>query len=132
MVEGLAVGDSALAQTPGGVVVPARLANMNNQGTGVARDMDGRRRLVYTDDQRRQIHRTQGILRSQGVGSLVGCIGAFGPPAAAGETRKGGTGYHLDGSKACGEVMKAEGLEELDGRDAGYGCKCTRIHFLRT
>lgn len=114
-----------LAKTAAGVIVPAAVADKS----GRARDMDGRRRLVYTKDERRKIDHVHQLYAQHGVGWLIGCVGAFGPKVPGTERSGKGNGFHHDGSKACGEPMQREGIGT---DDFGWGCKCTRIHFQRT
>lgn len=104
---------AALVQRDSGVIVPARLAHaaeavvtVTKNTDGTTRDMDGRLRIVFTDDERRQVNRTLALLRREGLGFIVGCV------------RPGG----------CGEPMRAEGA---DTNDPGHGCSCTRVHYLR-
>ena len=125
-------GEGSLVRRPSGVIVPAELGNRPVPGApsngSVTRDLDGRRRVVYPDSERRVIDKAINLLRAQGIGYIVGCIGAYGPPDDRREA-SGGNGYHRDGSLACGQPMRPEGVGTPD---AGFGCNCTRIHFLRT
>lgn len=119
--------EAGLARRPSGVIVPAALASQPDDGakgqTGsVARDMDGRRRVVFGNEERRAIDKAIKLLQAQGIGSLIGCVGGYG------KTGRPGYGHHRDGSVACGQPLRPEGS---DGPDAGYGCNCTRVHFLR-
>lgn len=126
-------GEGSLARRPSGVIVPSELANQPDPKVearlgSVARDMDGRRRVVYPNDERKTIDKAIRLLTTQGIGFIVGCVGAYGPAPDPGKGRAAGTGHHLDGSVACGQPMRPEGVGTPD---AGYGCQCTRIHFLR-
>ena len=124
-------GDSSLARRASGLIVPAELANRPDPvvpaNGSVARDLDGRRRVVFTNDERKAIDKAINLLKQQGIGYIVGCLGTYGKPTP-GREAGGGRGYHRDGSPACGQPMKPEGVGTVD---AGYGCNCTRVHFLR-
>lgn len=87
------------------------------QKGGTAYDPDGRRRVVLTATDRRAVDRAIMILKSVGLGVLVGC-----------EQR-------ADGQKPCGKVLLMEGISTdpkvPSDPDRGYGCDCTRVHFGR-
>lgn len=110
--------DTHLAKRESGVIVPDHLAGVPDTSaltkrTPVARDMDGRRRLVYTDSERRNLNRVLTMLISRGLAAVVACIGRQ---------------EHGDGGNSCGDIMLAEGK---DTDDPGFGCKCTRIHWAK-
>lgn len=112
------MGHLGLAQRESGLIVPDHLAaapdvTANRKHRVVARDMDGRRRLVFTDQERRNLNRVLMNLKSVGLGAVVACSNLVG---------------HEDGGKPCGDILLGEGL---DGPDPGYGCKCTRIHWAK-
>lgn len=116
-------GTIRLAQTPAGLTVPVDLADQAAKQTGgIARNLDGRRRVVMVDDDRRLLDRTIRMLRKHGLGVIVGCIGTHGP---AGQP---GSGHLADGQQACGEALIVEGLQT---HDKGYGCRCQRVHFVK-
>jgi hypothetical protein len=108
--------DTGLAKRESGVIVPANLAGSpeaNLKRTPVARDMDGRRRVLYTDSERRNLNRVLTMLITRGLAAVVACIGGQ---------------EHGDGGNSCGDIMLAEG-KGTD--DPGFGCKCTRIHWVK-
>ncbi len=96
-----------LAQRPSGLFVPVNLAEAKVAGDkadGPARDEDGRRRVVLTKADQKLIDRAIKIMHRAGMGIVVGC------------------------KAGCGQPM----LNEDQGTpNAGYGCKCSRIHFVR-
>jgi hypothetical protein len=105
--------DVNLAQRPSGLVVPANLANVpevGKPGAVVARDLDGRRRVVLSDELRRKLNSVILELKAQGFGLIVGCRNVTALP---------------DGTPACGQLLAQEAEP-----DAGYGCQCSRIHWL--
>lgn len=111
-----ALGTTGLARTGSGLIVPKDLADQAPVVAGsVVRDADGRRRVVFDDSERRLIDRASKLLKSRGFAYIIGCFA-------------GKDGKHEDGSQSCGQPMRAE---DVDTQDAGYGCKCTRIHFRR-
>jgi hypothetical protein len=110
-------GTQGLARTGSGLIVPAGMADAAKVSNGaVARDIDGRRRVVFTDQERRTIDRAAKILKGRGFAYVLVCWG-------------GKEGKQEDGTPVCGQPMQAEAL---DTKDPGYGCKCSRIHFSRT
>ena len=102
-----------LAERESGIIVPGHLANQPEVGQKVTRDPDGRVRLVLTDEDRRAINRLVMTLQGHGLGAVVAC-------------RRDQA--HADGSSRCGDIMITEGK---DTPDPGYGCTCTRIHWLK-
>lgn len=89
---------------------PERAAGVT-QGTQVCYDPDGRRRITWSDEVRRQTDRLIRQLAATGQAFFLACRNEKARP---------------DGKPACGEMMAPEGR---GGPDEGYGCKCTRIHF---
>ena len=75
-----------------------------------AYDPDGRRRVGLTASEERAIQKAVDVLSRNGIGVLLGCIGRF------------------DAKDPCGGFLTPEGSKDCDG---GFGCSCTRIHFLR-
>lgn len=121
MLKSVAAAAAAIATAPGGqlverasgIIVPVALerepeAKHADQGA-TAYDLDGRRRLVLMESERRLINRVLLLGFKHGIGFVVGC-----------KSRR-------DGKEACGQPMLNEGRGT---QDDGYGCKCTRIHFL--
>lgn len=109
-------GHLGLAQRESGIIVPNHLAAVPDltkpKGTkAVARDMDGRRRLVFSDSERRNLNRVLTMLGEHGLGMVVGCVRDM---------------AHGDGTKPCGDMLIGEGIRT---DDPGFGCKCTRIHW---
>jgi len=118
--------NSGLARTGSGLIVPKELADQQQavaakaapgKRAAIARNMDGRRRVVFTDAERKVLDKAIVLLQARGIGFIAGCVGQL----------KGG--YHLDGSKVCGQPMRPE---DVNGPDAGMACNCTRVHFMRT
>lgn len=103
MIDGTSPQSEApLVETPGGLVIPADVADQV-EGLGPVTDAaDGRRRIVLTREDRRALNRAIKILQAAGLGLVVGCRGT------------------------CGQPLMREGG---DGPDQGYGCRCSRVHF---
>lgn len=107
---------SELVETPAGLIVPADsipAAPAPDPAPAtwpddVAKDPDGRRRIVLTGEDRKAINRAIQTLHRAGLGLVVGCKGLCGQPL----TNE--------------IVLDAEGQRELD---SGYGCRCSRVHF---
>lgn len=117
-------GFGNLARRPSGIIVPAELAGTPERGVPVTgKDLDGRRRIVWTQDERRDFDKVVKLLRGKGMGYVLGCVGDIRFPA--GHPRAGQVAFQ-DGTPACGLVMQMEGQGTAD---PGFGCKCTRIHF---
>ncbi len=98
-----------------GILVPATLEQEPDKGAKpgqrpITFDTDGRRRVVMTRDEQRQIDRAISLLAQHGLASLVMCAA------------------RQDGKAPCGEPLKNEGRGTPD---AGYGCQCSRVHFIR-
>ncbi len=110
-----------LVQRESGIVVPADLAKLPDtskatdgkapSGPPVCYDADGRRRVVISDELRRQQDRVVREMSLTGQAVFMACREDF---------------KRTDGKPACGELMVPEGRGT---QDEGYGCKCTRIHF---
>ena len=117
---------SGMARTGSGLIVPAGLADQSAAAAtpgppvSIARDMDGRRRVTFTNAERKTIDKAIRLLRGQGIGFIAGCVGAR-------QTKAGGV--HLDGSAVCGTMLVPV---DRESPDAGFACNCTRVHFLRT
>lgn len=109
----MAPGMGSAVQRESGIIVPAELEREPDATKGGdvpgAYDLDGRRRLVLTREDQRAIDRLLKTLIPQGLGVLVIC------------------GNRRDGKPPCGRPLKNEGRGTAD---AGYGCDCTRIHFI--
>lgn len=98
-----------LVRTPSGLVVPK--AAVIEQEAATAKtvdqprnaDKDGRKRIVLTNDDRKQVDRAIRTLTAAGLGIVVMCRG-------------------------CNSIMQNEGPRGEDA--AGYGCKCSRLYFL--
>jgi hypothetical protein len=78
----------------------------------MATNEDGRRRVVLTDGERRKLDAVITMLRERGFGIIVGCV----------------NGKLPDGTDACGDFAVPV---ERGTPDAGFACRCSRIHFLR-
>lgn len=94
-----------------GLIVPAALERQIDQAIGevpVATDPDGRRRIVFTKQKQKRIDQLLTELSDEGIGMAMGC-------------------------RECGMAMVNEGIDTESGArdpDAGYGCKCKRVHFI--
>lgn len=116
--------NGGLARTGSGLIVPKELADQQEAAAAktpgqrfpIARDMDGRRRVVFTNAERKVLDRAIVLLKARGIGFIAGCVGQL------------SGGHHSDGSKVCGQPMQVEGV---GGPDAGMACNCTRVHFIR-
>lgn len=101
-----------LVQTGAGLLVPADAIPGNGDGQVQAtRDADGRRRIVLTRDDQRKIDRAIRIIQAAGLGVIVACRQDDTPE------RQGN----------CGQPLLNEGAGT---GDPGYGCRCSRVHFL--
>lgn len=97
-----------MATRPSGLIVPAKLAEAKVEGQpdeGPARDADGRRRVVLTVADQRKIDQAIRILDTAGLGVVVACK-----------------------QEGCNLPMLNEGKGTPD---PGYGCRCSRVHFVR-
>lgn len=103
-----------MVERASGLVVPVGLEKEPDQSAPVddatTYDLDGRRRIVLTMDDQRKIDQVVKLLQARGMGIIVACAS------------------RTDGKPACGFPMMTEnkGLP-----DAGYGCRCSRVHFTR-
>ncbi len=94
-----------------GLIVPVALERVIDRTIGevpVAKDPDGRRRIVFTKQRQNQIDRLLTEMSKEGIGFVMGC-------------------------RDCGMAMNNEGIDKESGArepDAGYGCKCKRVHFV--
>lgn len=98
--------------TPAGLVVSQDAAQaLKPKPTAhpavVARDHDGRRRVVLSRQDARRLLESLTLMNRQGFNFALVCT-----------TRP-------DAEPACGETLHLE-----SGPDKGLGCACTRIHFL--
>jgi hypothetical protein len=103
-----------------GIIVPPELEAEPDQSAPpdqlkagmrpTAYDPDKRRRIVWTEQEQRKIDQVIQLLRSQGLGMVVLCDRRF------------------DGKDPCRQPLRTE-LEDTE--DKGYGCTCTRVHFLK-
>lgn len=104
-----------VVRTASGLIVPkgaveARPTTPAKRETRrTAYDTDGRRRIVMLRRERAAVQAAVDILNRAGVGLILGCSDRF------------------DGQKPCGGFLTAE----RDGVDEGFGCQCSRIHFLQ-
>lgn len=113
--------NSNVAVTPAGLIVPADVvdavvADARQDGKpdtaaalAATKDPDGRRRVVLTADEKKQLDKTSKMLKALGLGVVVGCK-----------------------NPDCNQILTMEGVNPQTGArdpDFGYGCKCTRIHF---
>lgn len=117
-----AVAAAEFVKRPSGVIVPAKLATApeaGKPGPVVAYDEDGRRRVVLTRQDQKALDKAILILHRAGLGVVVCC--------RAGQPLE-------DGKETCGLPMTNEGQATKDTPgipDAGYGCRCSRVHFTR-
>lgn len=125
-------GIDELAERPSGLLVPAHLAHQPEEPASVpdvARDADGRRRVVLVKDVRKGFTRCAGALDRSDLAFVLVCKTKRRTMKMATDAT---TGARLpvevveEIPDACGEVMVREG----EGTpDPGFGCKCTRVHF---
>ncbi len=122
-----------------GIVVPANLIDLPEGAAAVddssqpeiARDADGRRRIVLSREMRTMLTRMVKQCNGLDLGFFFSCRAARFrfenvKDAATGKDAIVRIEERIPG--ACGEIM----LREDDGGpDPGFGCKCTRIHFLK-
>lgn len=117
----------AVVTTEAGLVVPAHAADAMERIRDVldpkggaqgsvpirrlptAYDADGRRRVGLTKRERRDVEKMIRILNAQGIGVVLSCVQRF------------------DGKTPCGGCLSPEGQ---GGPDDGFGCNCSRLHFL--
>lgn len=127
-----------LAERASGLMVPAHLADVPESGTteegkpaAGGRDPDGRRRIVLTRSIRRVLFKELApALDRLDLALLLACRQRRQRPrevvdAVTGETVTVLMTEEIPG--ACGELLFQEGAGEAD---PGFGCRCTRIHFL--
>lgn len=102
-------------QRASGVLVPTSVEREPDRGAKpcqrpISYDKDGRRRVLMTRDDQRRIDRAINLMAEHGLAGLVMCAA------------------RQDGRPPCGEPMKNEGRGTPD---RGYGCACSRVHFIR-
>lgn len=85
---------------------------VEHRNRATAYDTDGRRRVGLTRDEAKAVDKAVAILNRNGVGVLLACSDRF------------------DGREHCAGWLTPEGRRRAGDLDAGFGCKCTRIHFL--
>jgi len=138
-MNGTAAGpfSEALAQRESGLIVPAHLAHAPEEpaegspAAGLARDPDGRRRIVLARDTRRRFNAVAKDLARDDLAFILWCktkrqVTKLAEDVATGQKVPVMVEEPIEG--ACGEVMLREG----EGTpDPGFGCKCTRVHFTR-
>ncbi len=107
-----------MVERPSGLLVTADIdaavpTNGNgHHGPDFSFDPDGRRRIVLTKADQRKIDQAIRLLTAAGLGIVVAC--------RAGQPLKPGV-------ETCGEALLNEGKGTPD---AGYGCRCSRLHFI--
>jgi hypothetical protein len=111
------MSNAGLVQRASGIVVAADVAAAVDEARPEPKhetvyDLDGRRRVVLSDDVRRRFDREVRELLARGIGFLLVCR----------EDVK-----RDDGKPSCGQPMQPQRNDS--GGDFGYGCRCTRIHF---
>ncbi len=103
----------SMIQRPSGLIVPASLETQEDKsarrGDATAYDLDGRRRVVMTAAEQKLINLALRLLRARGFAVLFKCHS------------------RTDGKEPCTGLLKNENEGELDN---GYGCVCSRIHFI--
>jgi hypothetical protein len=124
-----------------GLVVPAHLAGAPEEPAAAgttsrirqdgAVDADGRRRLVFTPEVRKLFSRLARELERDDLVFVLACKPTKAKrvavkDAATRETIDVIASSPIDG--ACGQVLLRE---DEGGEDPGFGCACTRVHFLR-
>lgn len=127
---------SAMAQRASGLVVPAHLAHLAEKTAddaphdGIARDPDGRRRVLLSRNGRRGMMAAANEFGEMGIMIALHCATNKPVRRLVKDATTGGTVMvtmlePVPG--ACGEIMLRE---DGDGIDPGFGCKCTRLHFV--
>jgi hypothetical protein len=126
-------GEAALVQRDSGLLVPGHLADQPEHPDAapdqIARDPDGRRRVVLVKDVRKKFSRLAGEMHRLDVAFVLVCKTTR---TVVTKVRDLETGKDVPVAitepiaGACGEVMLREG-EDTD--DPGFGCRCSRIHF---
>lgn len=104
---------TGLARRPSGILVPDALAHAPDaarKGPPVVLDADARRRVLMTREDQKRIDRVIRDLRAKGFAVVVLCRDDEGIPG---------------GPAKCGQPARNEA-----GPDSGYGCRCSRVHFL--
>jgi hypothetical protein len=123
-----------LAQRPSGLIVPAHLAHVRPEAPApdtAARDADGRRRIVLAREDRKALQRIAGRMHGLDVATVFSCRTTREALRTVTDATSGAlvsVVVQEPIASACGEVLLREG-EDTD--DPGFGCKCTRIHFLK-
>lgn len=89
--------------TPAGLEVPASAADqaVEEGAIAAALDQDGRRRIVMTRQDQKQLNAAILTLKAADLGIVVCC-------------------------RRCNQAMVPE---DMGTPDAGYGCSCSRVHF---
>lgn len=128
-----AVIDFQMRRRPSGLLVPPNLASMPEgpapAPTG-ARDADGRRRVLVSDESRRLMWRLVRELGQCDLAFVTVCqtsrrVVRHVTNVATGQLEAAIVTEPIAG--ACGQLMLREGEGTAD---PGFGCACTRLHFL--
>lgn len=126
------------AERESGLIVPAHLADQPEKPDAVrharddgAHDPDGRRRVVFTREERRRFSTFSRDLGRDDLAVVLVCrttrqVSRRVKDAKSGEFATVMILEEIAG--ACGEILLRE---DEGGADPGFGCKCTRIHFLK-
>lgn len=127
----------ALARRDSGILVPAHLAIEPQADPSAeaapakgARDPDGRRRIVLSKETRKLFLRLVRDLTPLDLALFMACRKTRQVPQIVKDAATGqnvGVVVTEQVPDACGEVMLRE---DEGGTDPGFGCKCTRIHFI--
>lgn len=119
-------------QRSSGLLVPSHLASVpeGEPAPDVARDADGRRRIVLSDEARRHFAQLVKALGPRDLAFFLACRNTrttrrVVKDAATGEAVTTLITESIEG--ACGGIMLREG--EGTG-DPGFGCQCARVHFV--
>lgn len=96
-------GAPGTAITPAGLEVPASALDqaVEDGAIAAAMDKDGRRRIVLTRQDQRQLNAAIAMLKAADLGMVVCC-------------------------RQCNQPMVPE---DMGTPNAGYGCQCSRVHF---
>jgi hypothetical protein len=105
---GLFVPPSAIVADGGKPVADAVRIALKQRAT--AYDPDGRRRIGLTKDEERAIDKAVRVLNQHGIGLILGCVERY------------------DGKDPCKGFLTPEGRDRDSG--GGFGCACSRVHFL--
>jgi hypothetical protein len=131
------LGTAPLVQRASGIVVPAHLASTPEEPAGgtpsaaVARDPDGRRRVVIDRQTRKAMLKAAKAFGVVDLALVLTCRTTRPVQRVVQDVKTLQNVLVTEVEPvpgACGEVMQRE---DEGGADPGFGCTCTRIHFVK-